>query len=135
MRQMRNNKRVFGEVECVCKNVNPMFDNGKPIIAVDFDGTLVKNKYPFIENPNLELLEYIKANRKRYVWVLWTCRNGKQLQMAVDYLWNEFELRFDSVNENLPYIIEKYGDSRKIYADYYIDDKNADIGFLKNSEK
>ena len=33
-------------------------------------------------------------------------------------------LIFDAVNENLPDMIEKFGgDSRKIFADVYIDDK------------
>ena len=31
---------------------------------------------------------------------------------------------YDAVNENLPEIIERYGgDSRKIFADIYIDDR------------
>ena len=35
-------------------------------------------------------------------------------------------LKFDAVNENLPEIVEGFGgDSRKIYADVYIDDRNC----------
>lgn len=96
----------------------------KKIIAVDFDGTLVFNKYPFIENPNVELLEFIKENRDNYVWILYTLRHDKQLDYAIKYLREEWGIEFDYVNENVPWLIEKYGDSRKICADYYIDDRN-----------
>lgn len=93
----------------------------KKIIAVDFDGTLVFNKYPFCENPNMELINFIKDNRNKFVWILFTCREGKQLKYATDYLKDNFELVFDYVNRNVPWNIKEYGDCRKIYADYYID--------------
>lgn len=32
----------------------------KPIVAVDFDGTLVNCQYPQMENPDLLLISYIK---------------------------------------------------------------------------
>ena len=38
----------------------------------------------------------------------------------------EHGLEFDAVNENLPEMIEWYGnDCRKVFADVYIDDKAA----------
>lgn len=97
----------------------------RKIIAVDFDGTLVNNKYPFIENPNTELIDWIKANREDYIFILWTCREGKQLDYATTYLRDEFGLEFDYVNENTNEMITQYGTNRKVYADYYIDDKNV----------
>ena len=55
--------------------------------------------------------------------VLWTCRCGRELEQAVQWC-EEFGLEFDKVNRNTDEILEKYGsDSRKIYADVYIDDK------------
>lgn len=43
--------------------------------------------------------------------------------MAVDYC-KKAGLEFDTVNENLPELIEAYGgDTRKINADVYFDDK------------
>ena len=36
-------------------------------------------------------------------------------------------LEFDFVNENVPELVEKYGDSRKIAAHYYIDDHNLTL--------
>lgn len=94
------------------------------IIAVDFDGTLCTDCYPEIGIPNLELIYLIKQLRKQGSQiVLWTCRCGRKLEEAKS--WCEgFGLQFDAVNENVPVIIEKYGtDSRKIFADVYIDDK------------
>lgn len=55
--------------------------------------------------------------------ILNSCRTGEALEKAVQFC-KENGLEFDRVNENLPELIEAYGeDSRKISADYYIDDK------------
>ena len=101
-------------------------------IAVDFDGTLIFNKYPALENPNMDLINFILKYRKHYIWVLWTCRSGQMLQEAVDYM-KSFGIEFDYVNENRPDAIEEWNnDCRKVWADYYIDDKNISLKQLKN---
>ena len=94
------------------------------IIAVDFDGTLCKNDYPNIGKPNNDLINHLKrVQSKGDKIILWTCRVGDKLKDAVDWC-KEKGLIFDAVNENLPEIIEKFGsDTRKIYANEYIDDK------------
>lgn len=94
------------------------------VIAVDFDGTLCENKWPDIGEPNLELFEYLKDMKTLGAKIiLWTNRSGFELNMAVDWC-REHELIFDAVNENLPEIIEYFGsDTRKIFANEYIDDK------------
>jgi hypothetical protein len=57
--------------------------------------------------------------------ILWTCREGKNLEDAVDWC-NLHGIRFDAVNDNLPEIKELFGgNSRKICCDYYIDDKGC----------
>lgn len=57
--------------------------------------------------------------------ILWTCRVGDMLQKAVEWC-KERNLVFDAVNENLPEIIESFGsDTRKIFANEYIDDRNT----------
>ena len=100
----------------------------KKIIAIDFDGTIIKNRYPLIENPDMEMIEFIRRNQKKYTWILWTCRTGEKLEEAVNYLLTEHGIRFDYINENTKDNLIKWGgDTRKIYADYYIDDRNADI--------
>lgn len=96
------------------------------IIAVDFDGTLCENKWPEIGEPNTELIAYLKKRQAAGdKLVLWTCRVREILKNAID--WSaEQGLIFDAVNENLPEIVSFFGtDTRKIFANEYIDDRNA----------
>lgn len=96
------------------------------ITAVDFDGTLCESKWPDIGDPNNELL-YILINRRAAgeKVILWTCRTGKYLEEAIAWC-HDHLLDFDAVNESLPEVIDWMGgDSRKIYADEYIDDRNV----------
>ena len=94
------------------------------IIAVDFDGTLCYSNWPELGEPNIPLIEYLLTQKKSGdKLILWTCRAGEALERAVSWC-REQQLEFDAVNDNLPEIIEKYGNnSRKITCDYYIDDK------------
>lgn len=96
------------------------------IIAVDFDGTLCENKWPEIGEPNKELITYLKKRQEAGdKLILWTCRVGEILDNAVT--WSaEQGIIFDAVNENLPEVLEWMGgDTRKIFANEYIDDRNA----------
>lgn len=94
------------------------------IIAVDFDGTLCENKYPDIGKPRLDVIEkLLKEKQKGARLILWTCRRGEYLTAAI-YWSLDYGLTFETINENLPDVIEKYGgDTRKIYADEYWDDR------------
>jgi len=94
------------------------------IIAVDFDGTLCFSKWPELGEPNRPLIEYLKVWRNQgNKLILWTCRGGEALEKAVSWC-QEQQLEFDAVNDNLPEVIEMYGNnSRKVTCDYYIDDK------------
>ena len=65
----------------------------------------------------------IREKEKGSRIILFTCRTGRDLKEAVAFC-NSRGLHFDTVNENLPELIAAYGgDTRKINADYYIDDK------------
>lgn len=98
------------------------------IIAVDFDGTLCYSNWPELGEPNTELIESLKEFRScGNKLILWTCRAGEALEMAVRWC-HDHNLDFDAINDNLPEIIEAYGNnSRKITCDYYIDDKGIGI--------
>lgn len=94
------------------------------IIAVDFDGTLVKNEYPNIGTPNLELVDNLKNwKEKGNTLILWTCRTGDLLKTAIDYC-ASLGLNFDKINEDSDIFLNKYKvASRKVGADIYIDDR------------
>lgn len=101
------------------------FEPAKPdIYAVDFDGTLCKNKYPDIGNPNYHLINNLKELKQfGNKLILWTCREGDYLKKAIDWC-AQHGLSFDAVNDNLPELTEKFNNNcRKIFADYYIDDR------------
>jgi len=96
----------------------------RKIIAVDFDGTLCTNNWPGIGSPNYEVLSYIIGQKHFGARIiLWTCRSGERLDAALKWC-EEYGLKFDTVNENVPEAIELFGgDSRKIFAHEYIDDR------------
>ena len=105
----------------------------KKIIAIDFDNSLAFTDYPIIKEPNTELIEFIRKHQNDYVFILWTMREGKQLHFAKEWI-KQQGIRFDFYNQNTPWNIQKYGDRRKIYADYYIDDHNISIHELERLE-
>lgn len=94
------------------------------IIAVDFDGTLCENKYPDIGSPNISVIrKLIKERENGARVILWTCRRGEELARAVYWCANH-GIYLDAINENLQSMVEKFGgDTRKIYADEYWDDR------------
>jgi trehalose-6-phosphatase len=101
------------------------------VIAIDFDGTLCVNKYPDIGDPIQRAIQLVKREKEKgSVIILWTCRQGEHLTAAVDWCKRQ-GIIFDYVNENTHENIARYGgDTRKICADVYIDDKAADINSL-----
>lgn len=111
-------------------------DNFPYIIAVDFDGTLVKDKFPMIGEPKPEIWDKIMADQKGGAKIiLWTCRNGDFLKQAVDFCADK-GLHFDAINENLDEVKILYGgDTRKIFADIYVDDRCGMLGLSGNFER
>lgn len=107
------------------------------IIAVDFDGTLCENKWPEIGEANLKLIWNLTEQKEKYgaKIILWTCRTGEKLEEAIRFC-EERGLRFDAVNENLPEVIEWMGgDTRKIYANEYLDDRAVAMRFSDEISK
>ena len=96
----------------------------KRAIAIDFDGTICKNKYPDIGEPNWNIINQARLEQKYGAGlILWTCREGELLSTAIKAC-AEWGLRFDAVNDSLPEWKEHFGsDCRKIGADEYWDDK------------
>lgn len=107
------------------------------IYAVDFDDTLYFNdrEFPHVKGGqwNVDLIKRIKLIQKTEPnsrFILWSCRNSKELKFAIDALSYEHSLYFDAHNDNLPEVIRSFkGDNcRKVFAHYYIDDRNCVIG-------
>ncbi|MGE0087876.1 MAG: BT0820 family HAD-type phosphatase [Bacteroidales bacterium] len=94
-------------------------------IAVDFDGTIVDHEYPKIGKTKLFAFETLKALQKRGdTLILWTFRNGKELQDAIDFC-KQNGVEFYAANKNYPEEIFDDSISRKIEADVFIDDRNV----------
>jgi len=104
------------------------FKNRK-IIAIDFDGTLVKDAYPSIGKPMPFAFDTLKKlQAEGHLLILWTYRSGNALDEAVEFCKNN-GIEFYAVNKNNPE--EEFTDNtpRKIKADVFIDDRNIG-GFL-----
>ena len=102
------------------------------IIAVDFDDTLCFSNWPNLGAPNLPLINYLHTQKTAGSRIiLWTCRAGKPLDDAIEWC-KRYGLYFDAINDNLPEIVELYGNnSRKITCDVYIDDRNMTLDSIK----
>ena len=94
------------------------------IIAVDFDGTIVKHKYPSIGKEIPFAIKTLKLlQEKGHQIILWTYRSGKELDDAIQFC-KKKGLTFHAVNSNFEDEEYDNSSSRKIYADVYIDDRN-----------
>ena len=100
----------------------------KPIVAIDFDGTITLGDTrvwanDFSSNDILirrpQVVDWVIKNRDSMYLILWTCSCGEDLQRAVNYCRERLGIEFDAINEN----IVPYETSAKILADYYVDDK------------
>lgn len=105
------------------------------VIAVDFDGTLCERNFPDIGAPIMSVIEYVKRKKEQGdTLILWTCRVGRRLTEAVEWC-KQYGLVFDYINESAPEMVERYGgDTRKISADEYIDDKMTSPNFIRFME-
>ena len=95
------------------------------VIAVDFDGTIVEDRYPGIGKPMPFAFETLKMLQKDgHRLVLWTYRVNRKLDEAVHFC-RENGIEFYAVNKGFPE--ENLNDretGRKIHADLFIDDRN-----------
>lgn len=96
------------------------------VIGVDFDGTIVEDRYPEI-GPEIpfatDTLKMLINERHRLI--LWTVREGKQLEEALAWC-RERGVEFYAVNRDYPEetVNNNQYFSRKLKADVWIDDRN-----------
>lgn len=94
------------------------------IIAVDFDGTIVEDKYPGIGKPIIFAFDTLKMLQdKGHRLILWTYRRGRSLEEAVEFC-KKNGIVFYAVNASFPEEEFDGSYSRKIHADIFIDDRN-----------
>ncbi len=95
------------------------------IIAVDFDGTIVDDKYPAVGKAKLFAFETLRQlQNDGYRLVLWTYRSGKALDEAVEFC-SKNGIEFYAINNSFEgEDFDKETQSRKINADIFIDDRN-----------
>ena len=95
-------------------------------IAVDFDGTIVTDRYPDIGNEIPFAVETLKLlQQEHHRLILWSVREGKLLDEAVAW-WKERGVEFYAVNKEYPeQKLQDDGFSRKLKADLFIDDRNV----------
>jgi len=94
-------------------------------IAVDFDGTIVEHEYPKIGKPIPFAFEVLRKlqHEENHILILWTMREGRLLQEAVDYC-EKNGIYFYACNKNYPEEDIQNGTPRKIGVDLFIDDRN-----------
>ena len=95
-------------------------------IAVDFDGTIVKHKYPEIGEEIPFAVETLKELQKeQHRIILWSVREGALLDEAVQWC-HERGLDFYAVNRDYPEETTENNPhfSRKLKVDVFIDDRN-----------
>ena len=99
------------------------------IVAIDFDGTLVENKYPEIGKIKDNIwTAAIIARRCGTKLILWTSRTGEYLEQAVQFC-KDHGLVFDAVNDNIPEVKALGWNARKVFATLYIDDRSGTINW------
>ena len=96
------------------------------IIAVDFDGTIVEHRYPAIGEERPFAVETLKMLiRDHHKLILWSVREGELLDEAIQWC-RARGVEFYAVNRDYPEEDPRHNQhfSRKLKADYFIDDRN-----------
>jgi len=97
---------------------------GRPIVAVDFDGTIRQGKRLTSKNNRLMVsCKWVikKLHKNGVRLVVWTTRNDlAPVRKVLED--NKIAGYFEEINENIKEI--RWWKTRKIYADYYVDDLN-----------
>ena len=95
------------------------------ILAIDFDGTIVEDQFPGIGKMVPGAKEAInELYAMGYEIIIWTSRTHIRMLEAVEWLAKN-GIKYHRINESSPANLRMYGnvDSRKIFADMYIDDR------------
>ena len=105
-----------------------------PTIAVDFDGTLtLHSDFPVMGKINPYAKEFVQnLSALGYKVILWTCRKNSYLTEALSLL--KQENIYDCFDWDYLEDPDNFGDSGKVIAYYYIDDRGL-LGFDLDEKK
>ena len=95
-------------------------------IAVDFDGTIVRHRYPAIgEEMPFAIATLRRLQEEHHRLILWSVREGKLLDEAVDWC-RQHGIEFYAINKEYPEEDQARNEhySRKLKVDLFIDDRN-----------
>lgn len=98
----------------------------KLILAIDFDGTIVKDQFPYIGHPNENAIESLQELKSYGVkLILWTCRSQEYLTDAVNFC-KKNGVIFDYINKPVPdpHFGKPEDRSPKPFAHMYLDDRS-----------
>jgi hypothetical protein len=103
------------------------------ILAIDFDDTLFHYHPEWTGNTVGAPIEkthqmYWYLRRQGHTLILWTCREDLPGNPALAHALEacaRYGLRFDAVNEHAPGRPPQWPNSRKVYADVYLDDRGC----------
>jgi len=106
------------------------------VFAIDFDGTIVEDKYPEIGKLRPGAKRVInKLYEKGHTIIIWTCRCNQNREILDKEIMIDFlllnKIKYHKINDNPDCVY--FGCYPKIYYNYIIDDKQ--IGGLPNWEK
>ena len=95
-------------------------------IGIDFDGTIVEDRFPEIGPERPFATDTLKMLiKEHHQLILWTVREGKYLDDAVNWC-REHGVEFYAINNDYPEERPEHNQyfTRKIKADIWIDDRN-----------
>lgn len=93
------------------------------VIAIEFDGVIVEDKYPAIGEEKPFAFDTLKKLRKRgHTLILWSRRTGHLLDEAVEFC-QQHGMEFYTANKSYPEEELDKDVSRKVNADLFIDNR------------
>ena len=124
-----NFEHTFFNNDYIVKKLIELYNkHGKIILAYDFDETVYSGNEDSLPVTDriCDLLVECSKYPDDIVMILYTCRSGKDLDEAIEYL-NVKGIRHDSENENCSIIKEtaQFDPSSKVVYNIFLDDKTG----------
>ena len=96
----------------------------KKVIAIDFDGTIVDDKFPDFGDVKEGAKEVINELLEvGHEVIIWSCQDAEEIEHVLYRL----GINYTAINENTESMMQRWGNNpRKIGADNFIDDKGLD---------